>query len=64
MAYSISSQSGTTIYEVIEYVVNTEADVATVPTTAASGSTIFVIATSNVYMLTVEQNGVKQWSLI
>lgn len=65
MAYSITKQSGEEIYGVVEYVVNTAADVATVPTTAASGSTIFVIETKDVYMLSVSSaGGVKTWELI
>lgn len=61
MAYSITGQAGVTTYGVMEYVVNTEADVATVPTDDASGSTIAVIETGNVYMLTVMEDGVKEW---
>ena len=61
MAYSITGQAGVTTYGVMEYIVNTEADVATVPTKDASGSTIAVIETGNVYMLTVMEDGVKEW---
>ena len=66
MAYSISSQSGTSTYGVMEYVVNSEADVASVPTDAASGSTILVIDTSNVYMLSVREDSSseKMWKLV
>jgi hypothetical protein len=64
MAYSITSQSGQTTYQVTEYVVNTEADVASVPTDVASGSTILVIETGQVYMLSVMEDGTKQWELL
>ena len=64
MAYSISGQSGESTYGIVEYVVNTEADVATVPTEAASGSTIIVIETANVYMLSVIEDGIKEWRLL
>ena len=64
MAYSITEQSGQSTYKVVEYVVNTDADVASVPTDAASGSTIIVIGSGLVYMLTVVEDGVKQWKLL
>lgn len=62
MAYSITNQSGQSTYQVTEYVVNTESDVASVPTDVASGSTILVIETAKVYMLTVKDNGVRVWA--
>ena len=58
MAYSITSQSGQTTYKV------TENDVASVPTDAASGSSILVIETGQVYMLSVMEDGTKQWALL
>ncbi len=64
MAYSITSQSGQTTYKVTEYVVNTESDVASVPTDAASGSSILVIETGQVYMMSVMEDGTKQWELL
>lgn len=64
MAYSITSQSGQTTYKVTEYVVNTESDVASVPIDAASGSTILVLDTAQVYMLSVKDNGTRQWKLL
>ena len=64
MAYSITSQSGQTTYKVTEYVVNAESDVASVPTDAASGSSILVIETGQVYMLSVMEDGTKQWELL
>ena len=64
MAYSITSQSGQTTYQVTEYVVNTDSDVATVPTDVASGSSILVIETGQVYMLSVMEDGTKQWELL
>lgn len=64
MAYSISKQSGQDTYGVTEFVVNEVADVATVPTDVASGSTIFVIDGALVYMLSVPVSGVKTWEPI
>ena len=65
MAYSITKQSGEETYGVTEYVVNNTSDVASVPTDAAAGSTIFVIATEDVYMLSVPTGGgVKTWTLL
>lgn len=61
MAYAITSQGDTTDYGVLEYIVNTEADVASVPTTAGAGSTLAVIGTGKVYMLSVAVNGTKEW---
>ena len=64
MAYTVSGQSGVPSYGILEYIVNTDADVLTVPTDCASGSTIFVIGTAKVYMLSVGENGVKEWTLV
>lgn len=58
--YSIMTTSGDIQYNVIEYIADTEADVATVPTKCAVGSVIFVISTQNLYML----NSNKEWVLI
>jgi len=64
MAYSITKQGDDTTYGITNYVVNSTADVATVPTTAATGSTILVIGSGEVYMLSVPVGGVKTWTLI
>ena len=64
MAYSITEQSGQSTYNVVEYVVNTDADVASVPTDAASGSRIIVMGSGSVYMLSVVKGGVKTWTLV
>ena len=64
MAYSITEQSGVVTYGLVKYVVNSTADVASVPTDAASGSEIIVIGTGDKYMLSVKSSGVKSWVLI
>lgn len=65
MAYSITKQSGKDTYGVNEYIVNTTADISGVPTDdAASGSTILVISTGDVYMLSVTNSGTKTWNKI
>lgn len=64
MAYSITKQSGKETYGVTEYIVNNASEVATVPTDAASGSTILDINTGDVYMLKVMSSGVKTWGKI
>ena len=45
------SQSGVTSYNVVEFVVDTRADVAQLPTKHAAGSTCLVIEDSSVWML-------------
>lgn len=58
MAYSIKQQGGRIDYNYQEIYVDTEAEVATVPTKGCSvGSVIFVVATGNVYVL----NNAKEW---
>lgn len=47
-------------YNVVELACDTTADVANAPTNYAPGSTLFVIATSDVYML----NASKVWTKI
>ena len=64
MPYSIVNQSGQSTYNIVEYVVNTEDDIADVPTDAASGSTILVIETGQVYVLSVMSDGTKKWELL
>lgn len=51
MGYSLNKQSNRIDYNVREYICDTEADIADIPTNCAPGSTIFVIETSNLYML-------------
>ena len=63
MAYNLIEENGASIYGTKGYMVNTEADVATVTTEAQPGSWLYVVATANVYMLTVAANGTKQWTL-
>ncbi len=58
--YSIIKENNEEKYGVIQYVVDTEADISELPTTALPGSTCIVIETSNVYML----NNKKQWKKI
>lgn len=47
----IIKQNGKTAYNVVELVVDTEADVLNLSTEYAQGSTCFVIENSSVYML-------------
>ena len=54
---SIIEQSGNTSYGVKKYIVDTEAEISTLPTTDAMDSRAFAIDTSSTYML----NGLKQW---
>lgn len=54
MGVYMSKQSNRTDYNLREYVLDTEADVANLPKTDAPGSTAFVIETSAVYMCNTE----------
>lgn len=54
---NLYSQNGDVQYNIVEYVVDTEADLATLPTNVAMGSTALVIANTTVYML----NSKKEW---
>ena len=61
--YTITHQSNERVYGLRSFVVDTETEVATIPAadpTIVVGSTVFVIATSNTYML----NHQRQWVLI
>ena len=52
--FSFMSQNGKVQYNLIELVVDKEADISTLPTTdVAPGSTCFVIETSKAYMFTI-----------
>lgn len=53
MSYSITSQGGQTTAYLKEFVVDTEAEITSLPTfpKCAIGSNCLVIATSDVYML-------------
>lgn len=65
MDYSIIQQDNDIQYDVVQYAVNTRADVAKVPTKCQPGSTIFVIEDSSVFMLTVDEDSKKrQWKEI
>jgi hypothetical protein len=59
MFNTIKQSDRTTAY-VTEYVADTEADVANLPTTVTPGSTCIVIETGSVYML----NNSKEWKQI
>lgn len=54
---NMTSQNGDTKYNVVEFVVDTPADIKDLPTTVAMGSSALVISTSEAYML----NGKKEW---
>lgn len=64
MSYSITQQDNDISYNVVQYLVNTREDVNTVPTTAESGSTIFCIEDSSVWMLTCGTLDTKEWKEI
>jgi hypothetical protein len=55
--HSIIRQNDKQQYGVMEYIVDEESEVSTLPTTASPGSTCLVIETSTTYML----NNKKQW---
>ena len=57
---SIIKNGEDVLYNVMELTCDTVADIATAPTTYRPGSTIFVIETSDVYML----NGDKVWTKV
>lgn len=54
------SQSGQIQYNIVELVIDTEADRQALSTDFAPGSTVFVVENSFVYML----NGNKEWKKI
>lgn len=59
--YKIREQSGELEAYVTEFIADTEADMADVPTkNCAIGSTCLVIETSNVYML----NNDREWKVL
>ena len=64
MSYSITQQDNDISYNVVQYVVDTREDVNTVPTSAESGSTIFCIEDSSVWMLTCGILNTKEWKEI
>lgn len=57
MDYSIMSQSGHTLYGVKEFVVDTPEKISSLPAYCATGSTVIVISTADVWMLGTDQ----QW---
>lgn len=61
MAYRISSQAGKVTYNLKELVADTYNDISKINVTSlAPGSTVFVIDTSECYML----NSKKEWKLV
>lgn len=56
---NVVQQNGTPVYGVIKFVVDTEAEVATLPTTVKTGSMCFVIETSHIYMINSEGEWIK-----
>ena len=52
--FSYTEQNGKTVYGVVSLVVDTEADVSTLPQDVAPGSTCFVIENSSAYMFKIE----------
>lgn len=57
MAYSVSAQSGRVAYGVKHYTVDTMNCLKKLPTSAAAGSTAFVVDSSRSFML----NNKRQW---
>lgn len=57
MAYSVSAQSGKVAYNVKHYTVDTMDCLKKLPTSAAAGSTAFVVDSSRSFML----NNKRQW---
>ena len=60
--YGMTREHNERVYGLKQFVVDTESDVATLPTldpTLVPGSTAFVIATSNTYMLNNKRSWVK-----
>lgn len=55
---NIMSQSGKTTYGLVEYVCDSEAEVKSLPTTDAPGSTAYIIDSGNIYMLS---GGTHTW---
>ena len=53
----IMKQNGRPAYNLVEYVVDTEDDIKSLPKGVAMGSTAFIIGTGDVFML----NGKKEW---
>ena len=63
--YTISKSGDSVQYGVIEAMVNTIADIATLPTTWEPGSACICIEDSSVYMLgNPDANGEKSWTEI
>ena len=60
--YGITRENNERVYGLKQFVVDTESDIATLPTldsTLVPGSTAFVIATSDTYMLNNKRSWVK-----
>lgn len=55
--FSYINQSGQVQYNIVELVIDTAADILTLPTNVAPGSTCFVIEDSTAYML----NNQHEW---
>lgn len=55
--FSYINQSGQVQYNIVELVIDTAADILTLPTNVAPGSTCFVIEESTAYML----NNQHEW---
>ena len=61
--YSITKSGDSVQYGIYEAVVNTKADLATLPTTWDSGSICICLEDASVYMLSnADENGDKIWT--
>lgn len=57
--YSIYAQNGDVQYNIVEFIIDSEEDVATLPTTPVMGSTALVINNPALFMLNSEKEWVK-----
>ena len=58
MAINLTSHDGDVIYSIKEYVVDTPEDIPSLPL-SIMGSTVFVISTSEIFMMNSEKEWVK-----
>lgn len=58
--YSIITENGITKYGIVEFIIDTEADIENLPGGIAPGSIAFVVESSKTYML----NNDLEWKLV
>ena len=59
MGYKLYSNSGNLQYGIQKYIVDTEADLASLPTGIKAGSSIFVIETSKTLVMNTQGNFIE-----